>query len=349
MNGAALAVGLSCSHAQTAPHCRTLTDDRLRLACYDQAVDGTPGPAPTIAVPASATPAPATAAAKPAVVTAGGRRDGNPLGSGLVERWELEPEQRLGRFLPLPYKPVYLLPVVVSNQVNTSPTSPNQANTVPVALPIDQVEAKFQLSVKTKVVEGLFNGNGDIWAAYTQSSRWQIYNAENSRPFRETNYEPEAMLVFATDYSLLGLNGRLLGLSLNHQSNGRSNPLSRSWNRVIGMVGFEQGEWSLMLRPWWRIPETAANDNNADIEDHVGRGEALLARRWGNHIVSLQLRHSLRGGDRSRGSGELEYAFPLSGNLRGQLQLFSGYGESLIDYNFRQTRLGLGVSLVEWR
>jgi phospholipase A1 len=350
--GAALAAGLACGQAQTGAPCRAIADDRLRLACYDRLADAAPGPAPAATTPA---PPPVAAVATAAAATAtpaatpGERRDSHRMGSSLVERWELTPEQRQGVFLPLPYKPVYLLPVVVSDRVNTSPTSPNQANTVPVALPIDQTEAKFQLSLKTKVAEGLFNGNGDLWAAYTQSSRWQIYNAEYSRPFRETNYEPEAMLVFATDYSLLGLNGRLLGLSLNHQSNGRADPLSRSWNRVIGMVGFEQGEWSLMLRPWWRIPEAAANDNNADVEDHVGRAELLLARRWGNHIVSLQLRHSLRGGDRSRGSGELEYAFPLAGNLRGQLQLFSGYGESLIDYNFRQTRLGLGVSLVEWR
>ena len=326
--------------------CRGVVDDRLRLACYDRAIDDAVVAAPAAAEAAAAAAGAVTTAP---VVTAGGRRDGNPVGSGLVERWELEPGQRLGRFLPQPYKPVYLLPVVVSNRVNTSPTSPNAANQAPMDLPIDRVEAKFQLSLKTKLVEGLFNGNGDVWVAYTQSSRWQVYNAENSRPFRETDYEPEAMLVFATDYKLLGLNGRLLGLSLAHQSNGRADPLSRSWNRVIGMIGFEQGSWSLMLRPWWRIPETAASDNNADIEDHVGRGEAVLARRWGDHIVSLQLRHSLRSGDRSHGSGELEYAFPISGNLRGHLQLFSGYGESLIDYNFRQSRLGLGVSLVEWR
>ena len=115
------------------------------------------------------------------------------------------------------------------------------------------------------------------------------------------------------------------------------------------MIGFEQGAGSLMLRPWWRLPVPVASDNNADIEDPVGRAEAVLARRWGNHIVSLQLRHNLHSGDRSRGSGELVHAFPLSGNLRGQLQVFSGCGERLIDYNFRQTRLGLGVSRVEWR
>ena len=130
----------------------------------------------------------------------GGRRDGNPLGSGLVERWELVPAQRLSRFLPLPDKPVYLLPGVVSDRVSTSPTSPNQANTVPVALPIDRTEAKFPLSLKTKVAEGLFNGNGNAWAAQPQSSRGQIYLAEYSRPLRETNYEPDAMPVFATDY-----------------------------------------------------------------------------------------------------------------------------------------------------
>ncbi|MFE1636147.1 phospholipase A, partial [Acinetobacter baumannii] len=87
---------------------------------------------------------------------------------------------------------------------------------------------------------------------YTQSSRWQTFNAEESRPFRETNYEPEASLMFRTNYELLGLDGRLLGVTLNHQSNGRSDPLSRSWNRVIFNVGLERGNFALMLRPWIR-------------------------------------------------------------------------------------------------
>lgn len=179
--------------------------------------------------------------------------------------------------------------------------------------------------------------------------RWQVYNADLSRSLRETNYEPEAMLVFRSDFQLPGLHGRMLGLGLNHQSNGRAQPLSRSWNRVIAMAGFEQGDWTLTLRPWWRIPESSGNDDNADIEDHLGRGEAVVSKRWGQNLISLQLRHSLRSGTNSRGSVELDWAFPISGNLKGQLQLFSGYGESLIDYNFRQTRVGVGVSLVEWR
>ena len=68
-------------------------------------------------------------------------------------------------------------------------------------------------------LENLIGDNGDVWLGYTQSSRWQVYNEDESRPFRETNYEPEASLIFRTNYELLGLNGRLLGLTFNHGGN----------------------------------------------------------------------------------------------------------------------------------
>ena len=348
------AVGLTASgaHAQDA-RCRSIANDVQRLACYDKAAGAAGAIVPVRPNEAAAAPLRAAPGATPApivVVEVAPREDlDGELGARLIDRWELGPGQTRGTFLPRPYKPVYVLPVVFANAVNRKPTSGNPATSSSTDLPLQSSEAKFQVSMKAKLAEGLLFGHGDVWAGYTQSSRWQVYNADLSRPFRETNYEPEAMLVFGTDYKLLGLHGRMLGLSLNHQSNGRGQPLSRSWNRVIAMAGFEERDWTLTLRPWWRVPESVGVDDNPDIENNLGRAEAVISKRWGRSLVSLQLRHSLRGGSNSRGSAELDWAFPIAGPLKGQLQLFSGYGESLIDYNFKQTRLGLGVSLVEWR
>ncbi|RPE81798.1 phospholipase A [Vulcaniibacterium tengchongense] len=268
-------------------------------------------------------------------------------GSLLDSRWELARDSKLGVFNFRAYKPVYLFPAFWSSRVNQTPHSPNPRNTVTEPLEVDALESKFQLSFKTKAAENLFGDNGDLWLAYTQSSRWQVYTPETSRPFRETNYEPEAMLVFRNNYGLGGWRGRLAGIGINHQSNGRADPLSRSWNRVIGMVGLDRENWALMLRPWWRISD-GNDDDNPDIEDYVGRGDATLVYRRDGHEFALMARHSLRGGDRSHGAVQFDWGFPIRSNLRGHLQIFDGYGESLIDYNHRATYIGLGISLLEW-
>ncbi|WP_168383062.1 phospholipase A [Acinetobacter indicus] len=274
----------------------------------------------------------------------------DPNVSLLDKRWELAPESKLGTWNIRAYQPVYLMPGFWTSDKNERPSSPNENNTVTEAQQqnLTSTEAKFQLSLKTKAVENLLGDNGDLWLGYTQSSRWQVYNGEESRPFRETNYEPEASLMFRTNYEILGLNGRLLGLTLNHQSNGRSDPLSRSWNRVILNLGFEKNNFALMLRPWYRIEEDRSDDNNPDIKNYIGRGDMLAFYRWKDHDFSLMLRHSLKGGDDAHGAAQFDWVFPISGKLRGHFQLFDGYGESLIDYNHRATYVGLGVSLMNW-
>lgn len=278
------------------------------------------------------------------------------LGADLTDRWELDDAASRGRFVLRPYKPMYAIFGDWTSRVNRSPGTPNPENTWATASAADvsntgrlkNIEAKFQISLKTKIYENLIGDNGDIWVGYTQVSLWQIYTPSMSRPFRETNYEPEVMAVFRTHRKVGDWHWRLASIGLNHQSNGRSLPMSRSWNRIIMQFGLEREGWMMMVRPWLRVPEEAQDDDNPDISDYMGRGELLLVHRRGGHEMSLTGRHSLRLGSRSRGSLGLDYAFPISSYLKAHLQVFHGYGASMIDYNHKQTRVGLGISLVQW-
>ncbi|MEO8671744.1 MAG: phospholipase A [Tahibacter sp.] len=324
------------------PHaCSNISADVERLACYDRAM----GRATTAKSPGSSdsnvflNDTASNTEEKAATRV--------PI-SLLDSRWELDPDSKLGPFHIRAYKPVYLLPLFMSSDINGAPTSPSTGHSVEIPDRLQHAEMKFQLSLKSKVWQGVFGDHGDLWVGYTQTSHWQINNSRLSRPFRETNYEPEAMLTFATNYQVFGWDARMIGIGVNHQSNGRGLPLSRSWNRVVANIGFERGDWTIMLRPWWRIAEPHHKDDNPDISDFMGRGDAQIVRVWNGHEFSLLFRHTLRGGDDFRGAVGFDWAFPIKDELRGHVQLFDGYGESLIDYNHRATYLGLGVSLLEW-
>ncbi len=141
---------------------------------------------------------------------------------------------------------------------------------------VDHSEVKFQLSFKVKLLDDILGRNGDLYFAYTQRSWWQAYNSEASSPFRETNYEPEAFMSFDNSWTVLGWTNTINRIGFAHQSNGRSDPLSRSWNRLYAETIFQRGDWAFSVAPHWRIPENDRDDDNPDLEDYIGYGDLTL-------------------------------------------------------------------------
>lgn len=335
------AVAMSCAvAAEPLPGqgCIVIADAAKRLSCYDQALNRTAIlPAQQLPPPQPAT----EATTSPVAIAASSTKNPSPV----TATWELESEEKRGTFKLVPHKLNYVLPVVHSSSPNLRPASPAAGHTVTDDQAVDATEAKFQFSFKTKAWENMFGDNGDLWFAYTQQSEWQAYNDKKSSPFRETNYEPEVFVALRTDANLLGWQWRGLNLGFVHQSNGREIPLSRSWNRVYAQFALERGNFTLLARPWYRLPESTVKDDNPDIRDYMGSGDLRLMYSNGGHVLSALGRYSTSG---KHGGTQLEWAFPISKALKGYLQVTSGYGASLIDYNHSQTAIGVGFLLLPW-
>jgi len=260
--------------------------------------------------------------------------------SAIDERLRSERATRENSFVLTPHRPNYILPVTYNASVNKAPygAEGNQ---------LQSVEVKFQISFKADIASGLFGKNGDLYIAYTQLSMWQAYNSDYSSPFRETNYEPEAFLAFDTDFPVFGLRNRILSLGIVHQSNGQTEPLSRSWNRVFAEFVLDRGRFALSLKPWYRFPESAAEDDNPDIGRYMGPGEIRMFYEWKKYVVGLMVRSNFRPDD-LKGAEQIEFSFPLTRRIKGYFQYFYGYGETLIDYNARTNRVGIGILLTDW-
>lgn len=273
--------------------------------------------------------------------------DGTKNGT-MAQRWELDSTNRRGTFLITPYKPVFILPVKWSAHPNEQPYSGNgnPDYIAPTGTNLNNIEAKFQLSFKVKILQGILWGKADLWTAYTQKAHWQIYNDALSRPFREINYEPEVILNVPTNFTVLGIHARMFGVAFNHESNGKSLPFSRSWNRIIFHAGFEKGNWSMYLRPWLRL--RATKDDNPDITKYVGNGEINIIYTHGGSVFSFIGTNNLNFDTELRGNATFSWSYPIQGNLKGYFQVSHGFGETLIDYNNVQTTIGIGISLVEW-
>lgn len=269
--------------------------------------------------------------------------------SPLSLAYDLDKNSERGTWTVRPYRPNYVLPLFYTKDPNLNPDSPSQEEQDSTANDIRNTELKFQLSLKSKVGEDLFGTNADLWFGYTQQSHWQVYNEDNSRPFRATDYKPEIFLTQPVTANLpFGGRLRMLGAGAMHHSNGKSDPISRSWNRIYLMAGAEWGKFSIVPRVWTRINnEDDSSEDNEDIEDFMGYGDVKF-------LYDLPNQQSLSGTLRynpstSKGSAQLDYFYPLSKNVNGYVQLFQGYGESIIDYNYENTAIGVGIVLNDFK
>lgn len=245
------------------------------------------------------------------------------------------------------HRPTYILPVSYVHDTNQTPSSPRLGETE-YGEKLDNHEAKYQISFKVPLLTGVLDERTTFWFGYTQLSFWQVYDTENSAPFRETNYEPELFLRYQAGWKLGPGQFDFISLGINHQSNGRSEPQSRSWNRIMGNITYSYDRWLFVVSPWYRLPESRSEDDNADIERYLGHANYRAIYKWSeDRTLSLKLRNNLRTSD-NKTSIQLGYSFPMGDQLKGFVQYYNGYGESLIDYNERIHRLGIGVMLNDW-
>ena len=262
----------------------------------------------------------------------------------LRARLALENTTQGNPFVITPHRRNYLMPYSYwSNRQWNDPDKDDSA--------LDHTEVKFQLSLKAPIKENLVD-DVTLWMAFTGTFFWQAYNKEESAPFREANYEPEIFITKPVNWQFGPVDSELLALGIVHESNGQDVPVSRSWNRIFLNYIAKTGDYYWSLKPWYRLPEDEKDDptdprgdDNPDIEKYMGNFELEVARPFGNHVVEIMVRNNLRSDN--KGAGRLNYSFPLSKRFKGLVQVFSGYGDSLINYDNYENRFSVGILLTD--
>ena len=233
------------------------------------------------------------------------------------------------------FKPTYILPYYHTFNPDTAIYQYDTPNNQKVKAN----EFKAQLSFKMPLLKNILNRDElNLSAAYTQVSYWQVY--ASSQYFRETNYEPELFLSSPLTPLLFG------AIGINHQSNGRGGQKERSWNRAYTDFTFAKNDWVVDLKIWALLFKRQTSDiHNKDIVDYMGHEELMGAYRFGKNTFSITLRNLLHF---HQGATTVAWSHEFAPRVNIYLQLFSGYGQSLIEYNHRTNSAGIGIALSDW-
>ena len=206
----------------------------------------------------------------------------------------------------------------------------------------DDIKGRFQFSFKYLI----FDEDSSIvryagWLegfhfAYTQTSLWNL--SEDSLPFEDTSYRPSFFWEFySQNKNYLPV---YLRAGYEHESNGQGDEASRSLESII-FWPFWNGE--LAGHDWVIAPKfisyLSKGSENKDIDDY--RGYIDLWLRYGNENGWL-LSMVLRQGNENHNMTQLDLSYPIRKKIFSRtggyiyMQLFQGYGESLLTYDTKQ-------------
>jgi len=197
---------------------------------------------------------------------------------------------------------------------------------------LDDFEIKYQISFSLPMFQ--FNKKSALMASYTQLSLWQIANREASSPFRETNYKPQLFMMHQGEFPLFNS----IEYGYKHQSNGRGNDISRSWERFYLLLESQGNYIDYGIESW----VTSGLSDNRDIEDYIGPYSGWIKINGVDASANIKLTHNFSTHRSGVEAGFTYYANDVIGFYG---QLWKGYGETLIDYNNDQTRIGVGIML----
>ena len=196
------------------------------------------------------------------------------------------------------------------------------------------VETEFQLSIKYDYAANLLGLNEIYSIGYTQLSFWQLY--ADSAFFRETNYNPEAFITVPLQTEYL----KAIRVAFAHQSNGRGGEEERSWNYIRASFYFQTAFFFTELRLW---KDVLSLEYNPELMHYLGYGEIEFVLPYKEHILKLRSRNTFS----DKRATEVNYSYPLFGSKDVFLYVkaFSGYGESLVDYDKSVDKFGFGFSI----
>jgi phospholipase A1 len=214
------------------------------------------------------------------------------------------------------------------------------------------LSARFQLSFKYRMFDHRSGvGRDRPWLAgfylgYTQTSLWDL--SEKSRPFRDTSYRPSVFWKWERTDDRTWIDAVRLGYE--HESNGGGGTRSRSIDTL-----FVRPEWH------WKRDDDARFEFTPKLVHYLDKDENPDIQRYRGYIdwrarydsgLNWITTGTMRVGTARKGSVLLEVSRrirdlkfgPVGGYFH--IQLFSGYGEDILDYNIRrsdQIRIGFAI------